>query len=372
MACEGSLVIANNVSPVPPPIPSCPESSKRPAANASSTRGYNSVSMSGTDLWERLFNESYRADVAIHTSNGGIIYSHANILGMVSPVLKSILTKSRRVGRHRPISIRGVPHEAVRAFVRYLYSCSYDPDEMEDFVLHLLVLSHAYAVPHLKRACEWHLERRMLTIENVVDVIQLALLCDAPRLGLICHRLILKNFTAVCMTGGWRDMKNSHPMLEKGLLQSVVKEGTRQEERTRKLNERKMYLQLYEAMEALVHICRDGCRTIGPHDKALKEDQDPCNYSSCKQIELLVRHFASCKMRVQGGCIHCNRMWQLLELHSHLCADSDVCKVPLCSNFKEKRMTKEKKDDIKWRILVRKILRSKSISGAPFFSLDSP
>jgi len=187
------------------------------------------------------------------------------------------------------------------------------------------------------------------------------------------------------------------------------------------LNERKMYLQLYEAMEALVHICRDGCRTIGPHDKALKEDQDPCNYSSCKQIELLVRHFASCKMRVQGGCIHCNRMWQLLELHSHLCADSDRCRVPLCRyhfnpilcakikmplefielnlyqfqlsnssaltfsfclnlstllfhyrNFKQRRSTKQKKEDIKWRILVRKILTTKIIiSGAPCFSMES-
>lgn len=107
----------------------------------------------------------------------------------------------------------------------------------------------------------------------------------------------------------------------------------RRKERARKLNEKKIYLQLYEAMEALVHICRDGCRTIGPHDKVLKVDQGPCNYESCKSLELLVRHFAGCKMRVPGGCIHCKRMWQLLELHSHLCADSDVCRVPLCRSI---------------------------------------
>lgn len=107
----------------------------------------------------------------------------------------------------------------------------------------------------------------------------------------------------------------------------------RRKERARKLNERKIYLQLYEAMEALVHICRDGCRTIGPHDKVLKVDQGPCNYESCKALELLVRHFAGCKMRVPGGCIHCKRMWQLLELHSHLCPDSDVCRVPLCRSI---------------------------------------
>ena len=86
-------------------------------------------------------------------------------------------------------------------------------------------------------------------------------------------------------------------------------------------------------MEALVHICRDGCRTIGPHDKVFKEDQAPCRYEACKGLELLVRHFAGCKLRVPGGCIHCKRMWQLLELHSRLCADSDMCRVPVCRSI---------------------------------------
>lgn len=104
----------------------------------------------------------------------------------------------------------------------------------------------------------------------------------------------------------------------------------REKERVRKNNERKMYMQLYEAMEALVHICKDGCRTIGPYDKVLKEDQEPCHYAACKGLESLIRHFAGCKLRVPGGCIHCKRMWQVLELHSRLCANSDVCRVPLC------------------------------------------
>lgn len=98
----------------------------------------------------------------------------------------------------------------------------------------------------------------------------------------------------------------------------------------RKMTERKVYLQLYEAMEALVHICRDGCRTIGPQDKVPKEDQKPCKYEACKRLESLMRHYGGCKLRVPGGCHHCKRMWQLLELHSRICVDSDFCKVPLC------------------------------------------
>lgn len=95
---------------------------------------------------------------------------------------------------------------------------------MEDHVLHLLVLAHAFVVPQLKRECERQLEQGLLTIENVVDIFQLALLCDAPRLGFICHRMILRNFMAVSATEGWKIMKQSHPMLEKELLMSMIDE----------------------------------------------------------------------------------------------------------------------------------------------------
>ncbi|KAL6961360.1 BTB/POZ and TAZ domain-containing protein 4, partial [Sarracenia purpurea var. burkii] len=327
MAGEESSHISRNLAPVPPPLPLPATSGYAPKGllpNRTPIRKQNSFSRATRDLWERLFNEGYRADVFINAGTSGIIYAHASILGEASPVLKGMIKKSRKHGHQRSISIRGVPPDAVRVFIRFLYSSSYEPEELERYIFHLLVLSHSYVVPHLKRVCERWLEQGLLTIENVIDTFQLALLCDAPRLSLICHRFILKNFKAISATEGWRIMKYSHPVLEKEIAESIDEEKSRQKERTRKLKERKNYLQLYEAMEALVHICRDGCRTIGPHDKVLKEDQGPCSYAMCKAIELLVRHFAGCKMRVPGGCIHCKRMWQLLELHSHLCANPDV------------------------------------------------
>nr|ALD47591.1 BTB/POZ and TAZ domain-containing protein [Lonicera japonica] len=360
-------------SPAPPPLPGPPTiiSSRKGSLVNRYPVQYRSVSMATQGLWDRLFDEGYRADVAINTDSGTIIYGHSSLLGIASPVFKCMLKQSRSEGNQRSISIRGVPFEAVRVFIRFLYSSCYEQEEMQEYVLHLLVLSHVFVVPQLKRECEWQLEQGLLTIENVVDIFQLALLCDAPRLSLISHRLILKSFKDACATDGWRVMKWSHPVLEKELLESVIEADARQKERMRKLNERKIYLQLYEAMEALVHICRDGCRTIGPHDKVFIEDQTPCSYQACKGLESLIRHFARCKLRVPGGCVHCKRMWQLLELHSRLCADSDMCRVPLCRNFKQKRRKQNKKDEMKWRILVRKILRTKSISGAPFFSLAS-
>jgi len=95
---------------------------------------------------------------------------------------------------------------------------------MEDFAIHLLVLSHVYVVPHLKRVCESEFESSLLNKENVIDVFQLALLCDAPRLGLLCHRMILNNFEEVSTSEGWQAMKESHPRLQKELLRSVAYE----------------------------------------------------------------------------------------------------------------------------------------------------
>ncbi|XP_071730972.1 BTB/POZ and TAZ domain-containing protein 4-like [Rutidosis leptorrhynchoides] len=358
---ESSLVVKGD-APVPPPLPV--------ARTAVMGRKNHHVSAATTESWDRLFDDAYRADVAIHTNSDDIIHAHSSILGLVSPVFRSVFRRQSRSKRLFVVHIRGVPAEAVRVFIRSLYSSCYEEDQMEEHVLSLLVLSHSYVVPRLKHECEDQLERKYLNVDNVIDVFQLALLCDAPRLSIICHRLILKNFKATSLSDGWKAMKESHPILEKELLETFADEANRQKEKVKRAKERKMYLQLYDAMEALVHICRDGCRTIGPHDKVLNEHQEPCNYEACKGLESLVRHFAGCKLRVPGGCVHCKRMWQLLELHSRLCVDSNVCRVPLCKNFKEKTKTmKQKKDDVMWRILVRKILRTKSITGAPYFSL---
>lgn len=93
---------------------------------------------------------------------------------------------------------------------------------MKKFVLHLLVLAHSYSLPSLKRVCIYFLEQDWLTKENVVDVLQLARNCDAPRLSLFCVRRIVKDFKAISSTEGWKVMKRINPALEQELLESVV------------------------------------------------------------------------------------------------------------------------------------------------------
>lgn len=93
---------------------------------------------------------------------------------------------------------------------------------MKNFVLHLLVLSHTYSIPSLKRVCVQFLEHAWLTTENVIDVLQLTRNCDAPRLSLICVQMIVRDFKTISSTEGWKVMKRANPALEQELLESVV------------------------------------------------------------------------------------------------------------------------------------------------------
>ncbi|KAE8697358.1 BTB/POZ and TAZ domain-containing protein 4 [Hibiscus syriacus] len=264
-----------NVYPTPPPLPVKAPSNGR--KNGSATTGNDCASTTTKDLWDNLFDGGYRADVTIETDNGDIIYGHANVLGMASPVLRDMLKRAKGCGQKKPISIHGVHQDAVWVFIRFLYSSRYENEEMKEFM----------------------------------------------------------NFKAVVATQGWRTMRNRHPGLEKELLESVIEEENV-----------KMVAGL------LVHMIRILRRT-------------------CKGLELLVRHFAGCKLRVPGGCIHCKRMSKLLELYSRLCAGSKVCRAPLCRNFKEKIRKQSKKDEIKWKLLVNKILRTKRIRGSVSFIVSS-
>ncbi|KAM3379211.1 BTB/POZ and TAZ domain-containing protein 3 [Capsicum galapagoense] len=312
------------------------------------------------DAWDGLFKDGFGADVHVRTEDGSVIPAHYPLLSVASPVLGNVLQQSKVRNGIRCIKIAGVPHGAVYVFIRFLYSASYDEEDIKKFVLHLLVLSHSYSVPSLKRVCINHLEQGWLTSDNVIDVLQLARESDAPRLALFCIRIVLRDFKSISSTEGWKVMRRANPALEQELLEFVVEADTRKQDRLKKIEEKKVYLQLHEAMEALVHICRDGCRTIGPCDKVLKANQSACNFPACKGLESLVRHFSSCKIRVPGGCVHCKRTWQLLELHSRICEEPDYCKVPLCRHFKVKMVQLTKKDEVKWKVLVSKVRAAKN------------
>ncbi|XP_042412068.1 BTB/POZ and TAZ domain-containing protein 3-like isoform X2 [Zingiber officinale] len=342
--------------PPPPPLPARDTCGAKKYSKI--FKDYCFVPKETREAWDKLFCEGYEADVRILTEDMDLIMAHSSILANASPILKNMLEQAKIKERIRKIKIPGVPSEGVRTFVRFLYSACYEPELIKKFVLHLLILSHAFAILSLKSTCIKLLEQE-LTTENVVDVLQLAQLCDAPQLSLVCTRLITKDLKSISVSEGWKTMKKTNPSLEQTLLESLVEEDSRRQDRMKRSEERKMYKHLHETMEALIHICRDGCRTIGPRSKMLKDDETICQYAACKGLESLIRHFFSCPLRVPGGCTQCKRMWQIFELHSQMCSELDLCKVPLCRHFKDKMKQLIKKEEHKWKLLVSKVMEAK-------------
>ncbi|KFK25757.1 hypothetical protein AALP_AA8G155500 [Arabis alpina] len=321
--------------------------------------------------------DSLIADIEIITSGRRRIPAHSSILASASPVLTNIIEtprKSHGGSSKRVIKILGVPCDAVSVFVRYLYSPSLTEKEMEKYGIHLLALSHVYMVAKLKQRCTKGVGE-IVTVENVVDVLQLARLCDAPDLCLKCMRLIHSKFKTVEQTEGWKFIQEHDPFLELDILQFIDDAELRKKRRRRHRKEQNLYLQLSEAMECIEHICTEGCKLVGPSsdlDNNNKKSRcevktGPCNaFSACYGLQLLIRHFAICKKRVDGkGCLRCKRMIQLLRLHSSICDQSESCRVPLCRQFKKKG-EKEKKiveEDTKWKVLVRRVASAKAMSS---------
>ena len=46
-------------------------------------------------------------------------------------------------------------------------------------------------------------------------------------------------------------------------------------------------------------------------------------------------HAKSCKLKWQGGCRTCKRIWTLLRLHAQKCKDT-VCPIPQCMAIRKK------------------------------------
>ncbi|KAL1812411.1 hypothetical protein ACET3Z_022476 [Daucus carota] len=304
-------------------------------------------------------------DVHIITSGGLRIPAHASVLASASPVLESIIDSPRK---HRSsentIRILGVPNDAVSVFIGFLYASRCSEEEMEKFGIHLLALSHVYLVPQLKQRCTKALAQR-LTIENVVDVLQLARLCDAPDLYLKSMKLISEKFKAVEHTEGWQFLQNNDPYLELEILHFIDEAELRKKRTKKHREEQGLYLQLSEAMECLEHICTEGCTSVGPHDIEPSKNKGPCSkFSTCEGLQHSIKHFAACKRKVNGGCLRCKRFWQLLKLHSSICEQSDTCKVPLCRQFKLKSQSDKKGEDVtRWKLLAKKVVSAKVISS---------
>lgn len=91
---------------------------------------------------------------------------------------------------------------------------------MQKYGIHLLALSHVFSVPKLKQRCAKELAQGLM-VETVVDVLQLARLCDAPELYLKGMKLAARKFKAVEKTEGYKFLQKHDPWLELEILQFI-------------------------------------------------------------------------------------------------------------------------------------------------------
>ncbi|KAK1387688.1 BTB/POZ and TAZ domain-containing protein 1-like [Heracleum sosnowskyi] len=221
-------------------------------------------------------------------------------------------------------------------------------------------MSHVYLVPQLKQRCTKALAQE-LTIENVVDVLQLAKLCDAPGLYLKCMKLVYNNYKAVEHTEGWEFLQNHDPHLELDILQFIDEAELRKKRTRRHKEEQSLYVQLSEAMECLEHICTEGCTSVGPYDKEPSKSKSPCNkFSICEGLQQSIKHYATCKKRVDGGCMRCTLFFDQ-KYSSVSCL---ILLGAVCWQFKLKmRLSRTGNESTRWKLLVRKVVSAKAITS---------
>ena len=60
-----------------------------------------------------------------------------------------------------------------------------------------------------------------------------------------------------------------------------------------------------------------------------------CSSSNCQKMKTYLMHAKSCKVKMQGGCRICKRIWTLLRIHAQKCKDT-VCPIPQCMAIRKK------------------------------------
>ncbi|KAL9183138.1 hypothetical protein ACHAXT_004925 [Thalassiosira profunda] len=60
-----------------------------------------------------------------------------------------------------------------------------------------------------------------------------------------------------------------------------------------------------------------------------------CSSANCAKMKGLLKHGAGCKIKANGGCNVCKRIWALLQIHARQCK-TDNCPVPNCLAIRER------------------------------------
>eukprot|EP00529_Nitzschia_sp_RCC80_P002658 CAMPEP_0113512338 /NCGR_PEP_ID=MMETSP0014_2-20120614/39288_1 /TAXON_ID=2857 /ORGANISM="Nitzschia sp." /LENGTH=1811 /DNA_ID=CAMNT_0000408693 /DNA_START=299 /DNA_END=5734 /DNA_ORIENTATION=+ /assembly_acc=CAM_ASM_000159 len=70
-------------------------------------------------------------------------------------------------------------------------------------------------------------------------------------------------------------------------------------------------------------------------EHAARCNSTSCTSTNCRKMKNYLQHARQCKIKVQGGCRICKRIWTLLRIHAQKCKDP-VCPIPQCIVIREK------------------------------------
>lgn len=92
-----------------------------------------------------------------------------------------------------------------------------------------------------------------------------------------------------------------------------------------------------------------------------------CSSTNCAKMKKYLQHARVCKVKIQGGCKICKRIWTLLRIHAQKCKEKN-CPVPQCNAIREKMRQLQKQQqamDDRRRLEMNRHMRFSMAGGAP-------
>ena len=133
--------------------------------------------------------------------------AHKAVLASQSPVFKSMFETDMKEKKSSVIEITDTDPEVVSGMLTYLYTYS-----VPNLVEELLIIANKYQIAELHELCEVRLIDN-LTVNNVVDLLILADMHNAPYLKHACLWFVFRNSTEVHRTSQWDHLKQKFPSL---------------------------------------------------------------------------------------------------------------------------------------------------------------
>jgi E1A/CREB-binding protein len=90
-----------------------------------------------------------------------------------------------------------------------------------------------------------------------------------------------------------------------------------------------------------------------------------CTSTNCAKMKTYLHHARVCRIKVQGGCRICKRIWTLLRIHAQKCKDNK-CPIPQCTAIREKMRQLQKQQqamDDRRRLEMNRHMRTGFASG---------